>query len=123
MDGAQVGRVQGQVGAELAADDVVDGGRPGMAAQVADVGCGQYPGSCPSPWSAGGAAPDGWHGSLGLAAVALALALALAQFVAAVLTAVATPDDQAAAGDAAARLAAQVERTEQDPAGSALTHA
>jgi hypothetical protein len=117
MDGAQVGRVQGQVGAELAADDVVDGARPGMAAQVADVGCGQYPGSCPSPWSAGGAAPDGWHGSLGLAAVALA------QFVAAVLTAVATPDDQAAAGDAAARLAAQVERTEQDPAGSALTHA
>src|SRR5215216_1452342 len=54
MDRTQVGRVQGQVGAQLAADDVVDGAGPGMAAQVADIGGGQYPGPYPSPWPARG---------------------------------------------------------------------
>src|SRR5829696_117872 len=59
MHRAQVGRVQGQVGAELAADDVVDGAGPGMAAQVADIGGGQYPGPYPSPWPARGPARAG----------------------------------------------------------------
>jgi hypothetical protein len=106
MHGAQVGRVQGQVGPQLPRDDVVDRARPGMPAQIADVGGGQHPRPGSAPWSAGGSAPDGWHGSPGLAATALA------QLVAAVLAAVAAPDDQAAAGDAAAGLAAPVEGAE-----------
>jgi hypothetical protein len=116
VDGAQVARVQGQVGAELAADDVVDGPRPGMAAQVTDVGGGQHPRSGSAPWSASGSALLGWHGSPGLAAAALA------QLVVAVLAAVATPDDQAAAGDATPGLAAQVQRAEQDAAFESFTH-
>jgi hypothetical protein len=59
MDRAQVGRVQGQVGAQLAADNVVDGAGPWMAAQVADIGGGQYPGPYPSPWPARGPARAG----------------------------------------------------------------
>jgi hypothetical protein len=116
MHRVQVGRVQGQIGPELARDDVVDGPGSGVAAEVADVGYGQDGGSDPAPWSAGGSASDGWHGSPGLAVAALA------QLVAAVLAAVATPDDQAAAGDAAAGLAAQVERTEQHAAFEPFTH-
>jgi len=49
MDGAQVGGVQGQVGAELAADDVVDGAGSGVAAEVADIGGGEHGGAQPSP--------------------------------------------------------------------------
>jgi hypothetical protein len=116
MHGAQVGRVQGQVGPELAADDVVDGAGPRVSAGVADVGGGQHPSPYPAPWPSAGSAPDGWHGSPGLAAAALA------QLVAALLAAVAAPDDQAAAGDAAAGLAAQVERAEQHAAFESLTH-
>jgi hypothetical protein len=63
MDGAQVGGVQGQVRPELAGDDVVDGAGSGVAAEVADVGCGQDAGPYSAPWSPGGAASDGWHGS------------------------------------------------------------
>src|SRR5829696_7139741 len=44
MHGAQVGWVQGQVGPQLATDDVVDSTSTRVAAQGADVGCGQYPG-------------------------------------------------------------------------------
>src|SRR6266545_4861052 len=58
VDGAEVGGVQRQVGPLLAADDVVDGTRPGVAAEVAQVRGGQDQGAYSAPRPAGGA-----HGS------------------------------------------------------------